>query len=64
MLYLWLIILLVGCDVPVDSEPFLMTDFVNLKIKPAQSFRDIHRGRMRVCMFIRINTHTYINIYI
>jgi hypothetical protein len=35
VLYLWLIILLVGDDIPVDSESLLVTDFVNLKIKLA-----------------------------
>jgi hypothetical protein len=28
---------------PVDSKTFLVTDFVNLKIKPTQSFRGAHR---------------------
>jgi hypothetical protein len=36
-------------DVPVDSATFLVTDFMNLKIKSAQSF-------------IRVSDHTYINI--
>jgi hypothetical protein len=30
MLYLWLIILSVGDDVPVDSDTLLVTDFVNI----------------------------------
>jgi hypothetical protein len=46
VLHLRLIILLVGGDVPVDSDTLLVTDFVNLKIKPAQSFRGAHRGRV------------------
>jgi hypothetical protein len=33
-------------DDPVDSETLLVTDFVNLKIKSAQSFRGVHRGRV------------------
>jgi hypothetical protein len=44
MLYLWLIILLVGDDVPIDSEMLLVTDFMNLKIKSTQSFECAHRG--------------------
>jgi hypothetical protein len=32
--YLWLIILSVIGNVTVDSKVFLVTDFVNLKIKP------------------------------
>jgi hypothetical protein len=46
------IILLVGGDVPVDGETLLVTDFVNLKIMPAQSFGDAHRGRVCVRVFI------------
>jgi hypothetical protein len=41
-----------GDDIPVNSETFLMTDFVNLKIKPAQSFEGAHRNRIYV--FIRV----------
>jgi hypothetical protein len=39
-------------DVPVNSDALLVTDFMNLKIKPAQSFRGAHRGRVcvRVCV--------------
>jgi hypothetical protein len=39
-----------GGDVSVDSDTFLVTDFVNLKIKSVQSFRCAHRNR--VCMFL------------
>jgi hypothetical protein len=42
----------VGGEVFVDSEMFLVTDFVNLKIKSAQSFKIAHRDRMCVCVFI------------
>jgi hypothetical protein len=51
VLHLRLIILLVGGDVPVDSETLLVTDFMNLKIKPAQSFRCAHMGKVCVCVF-------------
>jgi hypothetical protein len=30
-------------DIPIDSEVFLVTDFINLKIKPGQSFKCAHR---------------------
>jgi hypothetical protein len=30
----------------VDSDAFLVTDFVNLKIKPTQFFRGAHRDRV------------------
>jgi hypothetical protein len=41
-----------------------MTDFVNLKIKPAQSFGSAHRGRVCVRVFIGVSTHTCMSIYI
>jgi hypothetical protein len=47
---LLLIILSVGSDVPFNSETLLTIDFMNLKIKPAQSFRDAHNGNMYVCV--------------
>jgi hypothetical protein len=52
-------ILSVIVDIPVDSETFLMTDFVNLKIKSDQSFRGAHRNR--VCIhdvFRRMSART------
>jgi hypothetical protein len=49
-------------DVPVDSETLLVTDFVNLKIKPAQSFEVAHRSRVCVRIFIAMSAHTCINI--
>jgi hypothetical protein len=64
VLHLRLIILLVGGDVPVDSEALLVTDFVILKIKPAQSFRVAHRGSVCVHVFIGVSTHTCMSIYV
>jgi hypothetical protein len=52
MLHLQLIIFSVRGDVPVDSDALLVTDFVNLKIKPAQSFKDAHKGRVCMRVFI------------
>jgi hypothetical protein len=54
----------VGSDIPVDSNTFLVTDFVNLKIKPTQFFRCAHRGRIYMCVFIELSVHTYMNIYV
>jgi hypothetical protein len=51
-------------DIPVDSETFLVTDFVNLKIKPSQSFRDAHRDRMCMHVFIEVIIHIYIYKYL
>jgi hypothetical protein len=64
MLYLRLIILSVGGDVSIDSETILVTDSVNLKIKPAQSFRGDHRDRVHVCVFIGVSARTHMNICI
>jgi hypothetical protein len=49
---------------PVDSETLLMTDFVNLNIKPAQSFKCAHRGRVCIREFIKVSVYTYMSIYI
>jgi hypothetical protein len=54
---------LVRDDVLIDNETFLMIDFVNLKNKSAQFFRVAHMGRV-VCVFIGLNTHTCISIYL
>jgi hypothetical protein len=49
-------------DILVDSETFLVTDFVNLKIKPSQSFRDAHKDKMCIRVFIEVSIHIYIYI--
>jgi hypothetical protein len=48
----------------IDSDALLVTDFVNLKIKPAQSFRYIYRGRVCVRVFIRMSANTCMSIRI
>jgi hypothetical protein len=45
----------VGCDVLIDNEVFLMIGFVNLKIKPIQSFRGAHRDKVCVYVFIEVS---------
>jgi hypothetical protein len=62
MLYLRLIILSVGGDVPIDSETFLVTDFVNLNIKPTQFFGGANKGRVYTCIFIGVIAHTCMSI--
>jgi hypothetical protein len=52
----------VGGDVPADSKALLVTDFINLKIKPAQSFRGAHRDRVCVHMFIGLRARTCMSI--
>jgi hypothetical protein len=51
-------------DVFIDSVAFLVTDFVNLKIKPVQSFRGTHRDIMYVRVFIEVSANICINIFI
>jgi hypothetical protein len=54
----------VGGDIPVDSETLLVTDFVNLKIKPFQSFEGAHRDMVCVCAFIGVSAPSCMNICI
>jgi hypothetical protein len=51
---------LVGGNVSVNKT-FLVTDFMNLKIKSAQSFRYVYRDR--VCV-LRVSARMYISICI
>jgi hypothetical protein len=60
MLHLQLIIFSVRDDVPIDSDVLLMTDFVNLNIKLAQSFICVYRGSM--CVFIEMSVDTCMSI--
>jgi hypothetical protein len=53
-----------GGNVPIDSEVHLVTDFVNLKIKSAQSFRCVNRGRVCVRVFIEVSARTCMSIYV
>jgi hypothetical protein len=45
-------------DVSIDSEALFMINFVNLKIKLAQSFGCTHMDRVYVCIFIGISAHS------
>jgi hypothetical protein len=51
----------VGDDAPIDSKTLLVTDFINLKIKPAQFFMGVHRDRVYVHVFIEVSAHMYMN---
>jgi hypothetical protein len=44
----------VGYDVLIDNDAFLVTDFMNFKIKPTQSFEDAHMNRVCMGVFIEI----------
>jgi hypothetical protein len=48
----------VGGDVSVDSETLLVTDFINLKIKLTQSFKDVYRDKIYIHLFIEFNILT------
>jgi hypothetical protein len=52
----------VGDNISIDSEVLLVTNFVNLKIKSAQSFKDVYRGRVYVRVFIGVSAHTCMSI--
>jgi hypothetical protein len=54
----------VGDDVLIDGETFLLTDFVNLKIKPVQFFRGAYRCMVCVRVLIEMSIYTCMNIYI
>jgi hypothetical protein len=54
----------VGGDVSIDSDALLVIAFVDLKIKLIQSFECAHESRMCVRVFIGVNDHMYISIYI
>jgi hypothetical protein len=43
---------------------WFLTDFVNLKIKLAQSFKCVYKDMMYVCIFIRMNDHIYKYLYL
>jgi hypothetical protein len=63
--YLWLIILSVIVDIPVDSDALFDRLFESLRLSRPSFFRSAHTNRVCVHVFIRIriNTHMYINIY-
>jgi hypothetical protein len=63
VLYLRLIILSAGGDVP-DSETLLVIDFINLKIKPTQSFKGAHMSKLCVHILIDVSDRTCISINI
>jgi hypothetical protein len=52
----------VGGDVPIDSETLLVINFVNLKIKPVQSFGCAHKGMVCVRVFIEVSAHMCMSI--
>jgi hypothetical protein len=59
VLHLRLIILLLGCDVPIDNDALLVTDFINLKIKSVQSFGVAHTGRVYIYIYTGECSYVY-----
>jgi hypothetical protein len=53
-----------GGDIPIDSETFLVIDFMNLKIKSSQSFECARKDSVCIHMFIEMNAHMSMIIYI
>jgi hypothetical protein len=49
-------------DVSINNEAFLITDFVNLKIKLTQTFEGGHKYRVCVHIFIGVSAHTCMSI--
>jgi hypothetical protein len=49
----------VGADIIIDSNTLLVTDFMNLKIKPTQFFKGTHRDMMYMYIFIEVSDHLY-----
>jgi hypothetical protein len=41
-----------------------VTEFINLKIKPTQSFKCAHRDKLYVHVFIEVSAYTCISIYV
>jgi hypothetical protein len=41
-----------------------VTDFVNLKIKSAQSFKYVHRDRIYIHIFIEMSAYIYKYLYL
>jgi hypothetical protein len=49
---------LVGVDIFIDNEMFLVIDFINFKIKPTQSFGCDHTDRICMRVFIVVSLLT------
>jgi hypothetical protein len=55
----------VGDDIPIDSEMILVTDFVNLKIKPTQFFGGAHKvGCAYVCSYERVLVRVRVYVFV
>jgi hypothetical protein len=47
-------------DISVDNEVLLVTDFVTLKIKSVQFFKNAHKDNVCMHVFLRVSAHTYV----
>jgi hypothetical protein len=51
-------------NISINNVTLLVTDFMNFKVKSAQSFKYTNRSSMYVPMFIWMSARTYISIYV
>jgi hypothetical protein len=51
-------------DVLIDSETFLVIDFVNIKIKLAQSFKYAYRDKVYIRVFICVSVYVYEYLFV
>jgi hypothetical protein len=49
-------------DIPINSDAFLVTDFVNIKINLCQFFKCAHRNRVCMRVFIGVSARIFIFI--
>jgi hypothetical protein len=49
-------------DISIDSDTLLVTDFVNLRIKLAHSFKCAHKGKVRACVHMSECSDVYENL--
>jgi hypothetical protein len=53
-----------GLNPRFDNDALLVTNFINLKIKSAQSFRYAHKVRVYIHVSIRMSASACMSIYI
>jgi hypothetical protein len=51
-------------DIFIHSDTLLVTDFVNLRIKLAQSFKYAHKERLRACVHMGECSDVYEDLYL
>jgi hypothetical protein len=51
-------------NISIDNKIFLVIDFMNLKIKSVQSFKDSYISRLYLRMLIDVSSNICMNIFI